>query len=71
MIFVRLCTVCFVIEVNLVTETRGKVYDLSFGMYFLYTSCTTEWSNLFGRTPNCRDSRINHMFRNTFPMRDN
>ena len=21
--------------------------------------------------PNCRDSRINHMFRNTFPMRDN
>ena len=25
----------------------------------------------FGRTPNCRDSRINYMFRNTFPMRDN
>ena len=28
----------------------------------------TRW---FCRTPNCRDSRINHMFRNTFPMRDN
>ena len=23
------------------------------------------------RTPICRDSRVNHMFRNTFPMRDN
>ena len=45
--------------------------DLSVGMYFLYTWCTREWCNLFGRTPNCRDSRINHMFRNTFPMRDN
>ena len=47
------------------------MYDLSFGMYFLYTWCTRELCNLFGRTPNCRDSRINHMFRNTFPMRDN
>ena len=26
--------------------------------------------NLFGHTPNCRDSRINNIFRNTFPMRD-
>ena len=48
-----------------------KVYDVSFGMYILYTWCTREWCNRFGRTPNCRDSRINHMFRNTFPMRDN
>ena len=40
--------------------TRGKVYDLSFGMYFMYTRCTREWCNRFGRTPNCRDSRINH-----------
>ena len=46
-------------------------YDLSFGIYFLYTWSTREWCNLFGRTPNCCDSRINHMFRNTFPMRDN
>ena len=49
----------------------GKVYDLSFGMYFLYTWCTREWCNRFGLTPNCRDSIINHMFRNTFPMHDN
>ena len=47
------------------------VYDLSFGMYFLYTWCTKEWCNPFGRNPNCRDSRINHMFGNTFPMREN
>ena len=51
--------------------TRGKVYDLSFGMYLLYTWSTREWFNRFGRTPNCRDSRINDIFRNTFPMRDN
>ena len=24
-----------------------------------------------GHYPICRDSRFNHMFRNTFPMRDN
>ena len=47
------------------------VYDLSYGMYFLYTWCTIEGYNRFGRTPNCRDSRINDMFRNTFPMLDN
>ena len=47
------------------------VYGLSFGMYFLYTWSTREWFNRFGRTPNCRDSRINHIFRNTFRMRDN
>ena len=47
------------------------VYHLSFGMYLLYTWCTRELCNWFGRTSNCRDSRINHMFRNTFPMRDN
>ena len=35
------------------------------------TSCTRECCNRFGRTQNCRDSRINRMFRNTFPMRDN
>ena len=40
------------------------MYTLSFGMYFLLTWCTREWYNRFGRTPNCRDSRINHiMFR--------
>ena len=37
-------------------------------VHTLYTWCTKD---RFGRTPNCRDSRINHMFRNTFPMRDN
>ena len=47
------------------------VYNLTFGMYFLYTWSTREWFNRFGPTPNCRDSRINHMFGNTFPMRDN
>ena len=47
------------------------VNDLSFGMYFLYTWCTREWCNPFGRNPNCRDSRINHMFGNAFPMRNN
>ena len=34
------------------------------------TSCTRgvqEWCNLFGRTPNW----INHMFRYTFPFREN
>ena len=46
-------------------------YNLIFGMYFLYTWSTREWCNLFGRTPNRSESRINHMFRNTFPMRDN
>ena len=44
------------------------VYDLSFGMYFQYTWCTREGCNRFGRTPNYR---INQMFRNTYPMRDN
>ena len=43
------------------------MYNLSFGIYFLYTWCTRECCNLFGRTPICRDSRVNHMFRNTFP----
>ena len=37
----------------------------------LYMWCTRDWCNRFVRTPNCRDSRINHMFRNIFPMRDN
>ena len=47
---------------------------LAYGMireYFFYTWCTREWCNRFGLTSNCRDSSINHMFRNTFPMRDN
>ena len=48
-----------------------RFIDLSFGMYFLYTWCTTEWCNRLVRTPNCRYSRVNHMFRYTFPMRDN
>ena len=46
------------------------MYDLSFGMYLLYTWCTREWFNRLGRTPICRDTMINHMFRNAFPMRD-
>ena len=58
------CTPC-VQEVHTKAEvvhlTPG-VYGLSFGMYFLYTWCTREWCNLFGRTPNCRDSRINHSY---------
>ena len=70
--------ICFAIHFLCVTieiyhkawETRGKFYDLSFGMYMLYTWCTREWCNRLGRTPNCRDSMIIHMFRNTFPMRD-
>ena len=39
--------------------------DLSFGMYFLYTWCTRECCNRLGRTPIFRDSRVNHIFRNT------
>ena len=39
-------------------------------MYFLYTWCTRELCNLFGRTPTCRDSRINHIFRNLKPSQD-
>ena len=45
------------------------MYDLSFGMYLLYTWCTREWFNLLGRTPICRDTMIIHMFRNSFPIR--
>ena len=37
------------------------MYYLSFGMCFLYTWCTREWCNRFGRNPNCRDSPINHV----------
>ena len=37
-------------------------------MYLLYTWCTRECCNRLGRTPICRDSMVNHMFRNTFPM---
>ena len=44
------------------------MYDLSFGIYFLDTWCTRELFYLFGSTPNCRDSRINHIFRNTFHL---
>ena len=32
---------------------------------------TRECCNRIGRTPICRDCRVNHMFRNTFPIRDN
>ena len=35
-------------------------------MYFLYTWSIREWFNLFGRTPNCRDSRINHIMSQYF-----
>ena len=37
---------------------------------FLYTWCTRRLCNRLGRTPICRDSMVNDMFRNTFPMRD-
>ena len=47
------------------------VYKLSFGMYNLYTWCTRECCNRLGSTPTCRDSMVNHIFHNTFPMRDN
>ena len=40
-------------------------------MYFLYTWCTRECCHRLCRTAICRDSRVNHMFCNTFPMRDN
>ena len=39
----------------------------------VYNSCTLstrECCNGIGRTPICSDSMVNHMFRNTFPMRD-
>ena len=49
--------------ISLSLGDQGKLYDLSFGMYFLYTWCTREWCNPFGLS-------INHMFRNTFPMRE-
>ena len=58
--------------IGLIIGVEGLAFDdLSFGMYFLHTWCTREWCNRFSRTPNCRDSRINRMFCNTFPMRDN
>ena len=69
--------ICFAIHFLCVNNTPKprrpgeNVYDLNFGMYFLYSWCAREWCNRFGLTPNCRDSRINDMFRNTFPMRDN
>ena len=47
------------------------MYDLSFGMYFLYTLCTRECCNRLGRTLIWRDSKVNQMFRNTFPIHDN
>ena len=38
------------------------------------TCCTRgvqgKWFDRLGRTPICRYTMINHMFRNTFPMRD-
>ena len=46
--------------IHLRLGTNGRVYDLSFGMYFLYTWCTRECGNRLGRTPICRDSRVNH-----------
>ena len=42
-------------------DTRGKVYDLSFGMYFLCMWCTRECCNWLGRTAIIRDSRFNHI----------
>ena len=56
--------------IHLSLGDRGKVYHLSFGMYFLCTWCTRECCNRLGRTPIYRDSMVIHMFRNTFPMRD-
>ena len=46
----------------------GKLYDLTFGIYFLSTLCTRGRCNRLGRTPICRDSRVNDMFHNTFPL---
>ena len=40
-------------------------------MYFFYIWCTREGCKWLGRNPFCRDSIVNHMFRNSFPMRDN
>ena len=57
--------------------TRGVQENGSIGLVVLQTAeilglwCTSELCNRFGRTPNCGDSRINHMFRITFPMPDN
>ena len=56
--------------IHLSLRDQGKVYDLSFGRYFLYTWCTKECCNRLGRTPICRELLVNHMFRNAFPMRD-
>ena len=49
----------------------GKLYDLTFGMYFLSTLFTRKRCNRLGRTPICRDSRVNDMFHNTFPLQLN
>ena len=49
---------------------QGKGVRPQFWYVLLVHRCTREWCNPFGRTRNYRDSRINQMFRNTFPMRD-
>ena len=65
-VYVHVCVCVYVCDKGLRTW-----YDPSFGMYFLYRLCTREWCNCFSCIPNCRDFRINHMFRNTVSMRDN
>ena len=54
----------FVVGINSLKSQVG------FGIFFLYTWCTRECCNRLVRTPICRDFRVNHMLRNTFPMRD-
>ena len=48
----------------------GSVYDLSFGMLFLYMLCTIECCNRLGHIPISRDSRVNPTLCNTSPMRE-
>ena len=46
------------------------MYELSFGMYLLQTWSARELCNWVGRTPICRDSRVNNIFRDRFPISD-
>ena len=62
----RLWCITFGVLVSQLNNTpKPKRSGLRCTMYFLYTWCTRECCNSLGRTPICRDSRVNHMFRNT------
>ena len=56
-----------------VLTTRGsQTHVRSFvEAWDLVKGCTREYCNWLGSTRICRDSRVNHMFCNTFPMSKN